>query len=147
MPLSDYELDVLTARMPRSDISTIGSLISHKGFLPGALAGTAIGVLGSSRRRRMEERLLRDAAKRRLGKPTTEDIRRLAKRMSPAAGSVVGTAGLSGLLSAGLGGLLGGGRGAVASGIGGAGFGAALGALHTTANRARIRRLIGEETR
>lgn len=163
--LSDYELDLLTARLPKPDVSpigpgmaggitgmTIGSLISPALSLPGALAGTAIGALGSGRRRQTEENIFRAAIRRNAGSVTTEDIRELAKRVAPAAPHVIGTAGTSGLLTGALGAGLAAhagksvGRGALGGGLTGAGVGALVGAIHAAANRARIKRLLREET-
>lgn len=163
--LSDYELDLLTRRLPRPDISpmgpgmaggvtgtTIGSLIGRGAGFPSAIVGTGLGVLGSKRRREMEEAIFRSAARRRAQGITSEDVRQLAKRVAPMAPHVVGTAVPSALLTAGLGGGLaaragtGVGRGILGGGATGAGVGALVGALHAAANRARIRRLLREET-
>lgn len=160
--MSREEIEELARRLPRVDLAslgqglaggitgaTIGDLLLQRhsplGALGGATAGALIGTLGSARRREIEEMILRSALQRRPVPTAAEDVRLLARRMSPAAGSTLGTAGLSGLLSAALGGALGGARGALYSGLGGAGVGAAVGALHTAANRARIRKLIRQE--
>jgi hypothetical protein len=160
--MSPGEIEALAARLPRVDLGvlgqglaggitggTLGELILHRhpiaGFLGGTTAGALIGSLGGERRRALERAILRSSLRRQRLPLEPENIRTLAKRMTPAAGTTLGTAGISGLLSAALGGALQGGRGALYSGVGGAGLGLVIGALHAAANRSKVRGIVREE--
>lgn len=155
MPLTEQQIDLIGSMMPKADVSSffpgvmggsigglVGQAVSPRAHIPGILAGTILGVTGSGRRRGMEEAALRQALINQPNPLDAEDIRRLAKRVSPTAPTVGGTALGTGLLSGALGAAGGGWKGALGAGAAGAGLGALLGAIHAAANRARVRELM-----